>query len=51
MEFSKYDNKERIIPEYLTINISYRKLGDKWGIDYRIIHSWVRKYKGKFTKS
>jgi transposase-like protein len=51
MEFSKYDNKERIIPEYLTGNISSRKLGDKWGIDYRIIHSWVRKYKGKFTKS
>ena len=29
MEFSKYDNKERIIAEYLTGNISYRKLGDK----------------------
>ena len=51
MESIKYQNKEGIIAEYLTGNTTYRKLGDKWGIDFRIIHSWVMKYKGKTTKS
>lgn len=51
MEIRKYDNKEGIVSEYLTGNTTYRKLGDKWGIDFRIIHSWVMKYKGKTTKA
>jgi transposase-like protein len=51
MEIRKYENKEGIIAEYLVGNTSYRKLGDKWGIDFRIIHSWVMKYKGKTTKA
>lgn len=51
MELRIYENKEGIIAEYLTGNTTYRKLGDKWGIDYRIIHSWVMKYKGKTSKA
>jgi transposase-like protein len=39
--------KEAIIAEYLTGNTSYRKLGIKYGIDFRLIHAWVMKYKGK----
>jgi transposase-like protein len=39
--------KEAIIAEYLTGNLSYRKIGIKYGIDYRIVHSWVMKYQGK----
>lgn len=39
--------KEAIIAEYLTAKISYRKLGEKYGIDFRMIHSWVMKYQGK----
>lgn len=39
--------KEAIIAEYLTGAISYRKLGDKYGIDFRLIHSWVTKFEGK----
>ncbi|MGC8751890.1 hypothetical protein [Hydrotalea sp.] len=40
-------NKEVIIAEYLTGDYSYRQLGAKYGIDFRKIHSWVSKYKGK----
>lgn len=35
--------KEAIIAEYLTGATSYRKLGDLYGIDFRMIHSWVMK--------
>ena len=46
----KSREKEAIIAEYLTGNLSYRKLGDKFGIDYRLIHSWVMNYQGKCRK-
>ena len=39
--------KEAIIAEYLTGEISYRKIGEKYGIDFRLIHSWVTKFQGK----
>ena len=39
--------KERIITEYLTTEISFRSLGQKYGIDFRMIHEWVQRYKGK----
>ena len=39
--------KESIITEYLTSAISFRALGQKHGIDYRMIHQWVQHYKGK----
>ena len=41
------DKKEIIIAEYLSGGITYRKLGEKHGIDFRTINSWVMKYKGK----
>ena len=40
-------NKEAIIAEYLAGGISYRSLGEKYGIDFRIINYWVLKYQGK----
>lgn len=39
--------KESIIIEYLTSEISFRALGQKHEIDYRMIHQWVQRYKGK----
>ena len=43
----KHIEKEAIIAEYLLGNFSYRQLGLKHGIDFRMIHSWVTKFKGK----
>src|SRR3954467_4491368 len=43
-------NKEAIIAEYLTGGISYRHLGEKYGIDFRIINYWVLKYQRKEGK-
>lgn len=39
--------KESIITEYLTSEISFRALGQKHGIDFRMVHQWVQRYKGK----
>ena len=39
--------KEAIIAEYLVGESSYRKLGIKHGVDFRIVHSWVMKYQGR----
>jgi transposase-like protein len=43
-------NKEAIIAEYLAGGISYRRLGEKYGIDFRIINYWVLEYQGKEGK-
>ncbi len=42
--------KEAIIAEYLTGELTYRKLAEKHNIDFRLIHSWVMKYQGKNRK-
>ena len=39
--------KEGIIAEYLTTEISYRELGKKTGVDFRTLHQWVRTLQGK----
>lgn len=39
--------KESIITEYLTTEISFRTIGQKYGVDFRTIHQWVQRYKGK----
>jgi transposase-like protein len=39
--------KEAIIAEYLLGETTYRSLEKKHGIDFRVIHSWVTKFKGK----
>jgi transposase-like protein len=39
--------KEAIIAEYLLGKKSYRQLGAQYNIDFRLIHSWVRKFQGK----
>jgi transposase-like protein len=41
------NEKEGIITEYLTSEISYRVLGKKYGIDFRTLHQWVQNYQGK----
>ena len=46
----KLVEKEAIIAEYLTGNLSYRKIGMKYGIDFRLVHSWVMNYQGKKRK-
>lgn len=43
----KVIDKEAIIAEYLTGGISYRELGNKYGIGYKMINLWVMKYQGK----
>jgi len=43
-------NREEIIAEYLTGNISYRALGKKYGIPSRSICDWVMRYQGAFAK-
>jgi transposase-like protein len=44
------EKREQIIAEYLSGNTTYRKLEKKHGIDFRTIHSWVMKNKGKDYK-
>jgi transposase-like protein len=39
--------KESIIAEYLLGEISYRQLGFTHNIDFRLIHSWVKKFQGR----
>ena len=50
MEKIVIEGREAITAEYLTGGITYRKLGAKYGIDFRRIHSWVMKYQGKSIK-
>jgi transposase-like protein len=38
--------KEAIVSEYLLGGGTFRFLGKKHGIDFRLLHSWVMKYKG-----
>ena len=40
-------NREAIIAEYLTGEITFRQLEAKHGVDFRTIHYWVSNYKGK----
>jgi len=38
--------REAIVAEYLLGELSYRSLGKKHGVDYRVVHSWVKKFRG-----
>jgi len=38
---------EVIIAEYLMGGTTFRQLEKKYNVDFRIIHSWVSKFKGK----
>jgi transposase-like protein len=42
--------QEAIIAEYLLGDTTYRKLGAKHGVDFRVIHHWVSKFQGKPVK-
>jgi len=42
--------REAIIAEYLMGETSYRQLGVKLGVDYRVLHSWVTKFVGRPVK-
>lgn len=39
--------QEAIVTEYLTGDLSFRKLGIKHGVDFRVIHYWVSQFQGK----
>lgn len=39
--------KEAIVAEYLLGEGTYRFLGQKHNVDFRVLHSWVMKFKGK----
>jgi transposase-like protein len=39
--------RESIIAEYLMGETTYRTLEKKYNVDFRTIHSWVRKFEGK----
>jgi transposase-like protein len=41
------DEKEAIVAEYLLGGGTYRFLGQKHNVDFRVLHSWVMKFKGK----
>lgn len=47
MEETRIEDREAIIAEYLIGDTTYRKLGAKYGVDFRRVHSWVMKYQGK----
>jgi len=42
--------KESIIAEYLSTGLSFRKLGIKYGTNFRSIHRWVMQYQGRMKK-
>jgi transposase-like protein len=42
--------QEAIVADYLLGTATYRQLGMKYDVDYRIIHSWVMKFQGKEKK-
>lgn len=46
----KIELKESIIAEYLSTGLSFRKLGVKYGINFRNIHRWVMQYQGRMKK-
>jgi transposase-like protein len=47
---NKIELKESIIAEYLSTGLSFRKLGVKYGINFRNIHRWVMQYQGRMKK-
>lgn len=40
-------DQEAIVADYLLGKATYRQLGLKYDIDFRLIHSWVMKFQGK----
>lgn len=38
--------QEAIVADYLLGKATYRQLGKKYDVDFRIIHSWVMKFQG-----
>lgn len=47
--FKTEQEKEAIIAEYLLGETTFRNLEKKYGIDFRVIHSWVTKFKGNIV--
>ena len=45
--FKSSQEREAIVSEYLLGGGSFRFLGKKHDVDFRSLHSWVMKYKGK----
>jgi transposase-like protein len=51
LRFKTDREKEIIIAEYLRSRTPYRKLGEKYGIDYTSIHKWVTTYQDQLLKN
>lgn len=45
----KLENREEIVKEYLTNNLSLREMADKYGVHYGTIANWVRWYRENGT--
>lgn len=43
--------KEIIIAEYLSTDLSFRKLAIKYGTNFRNIHRWVTQHRGRMKKT
>jgi transposase-like protein len=46
--------KEKIVAEYKSGNLSYREMGKKYGINFKTINNWVLEFEGrkkKYSKS
>jgi len=50
LRFKTDREKEIIIAEYLRSRTTYRKLGEKYGVDYTSIHKWVTTYQDQSLK-
>ncbi len=48
--FKNEHEKEAIVAEYLLGGGTYRFLGQKHNVDFRVLHSWVMKFKGNKKK-
>ena len=44
---NRWAEREKIIAEYLAGGTTYRKLQSKYSVDFRVLQSWVQKFKGK----
>jgi transposase-like protein len=51
MKLHKSQFKEKVVSDYLSGGGTYRQLQDRYGVDFRLIFSWVKAYKEKGSKA
>jgi hypothetical protein len=42
--------KEKVISEYLDSKLTYREIGEKYGLDFRLVYQWVKPQKTPVTE-